>query len=70
MQGSSGCSLEAKLFHAQEASVPALKLFQLIAWRNRPPPLRIMQGNPLPLKSTDYNVNHRYKYLPSASSSG
>ena len=30
MQGFSGCSLEAKLFHPQEASVPALKLFQLI----------------------------------------
>ena len=30
MQGFSGCSLEPKLFHSQEASVPALKFFQLI----------------------------------------
>jgi len=55
MQGFSGCSLEAKLFHPQEASVPALKLFQLIGWRNCTPPLPrfpIMPGNIIPLKST------------------
>ena len=30
MQGFSGCNLEAKLYHSQESSVPALKVFQLI----------------------------------------
>ena len=52
----SGCSLEAKLFHAQEGSVPALKLLQLIGWRNCPTPTSIMPGNTIPLKSTGRKV--------------
>ena len=57
MQGFSGCSLEAKLFQPQEASVPDLKLFQRLDEETAHPPtlaprVPIMPGNIIPLKST------------------